>query len=176
MEERIGLVTFKGAPLTLLGTEVRVGDKAPEFALLANDLSVVKLSDSTGKVRLLSVVPSLDTSVCSIQTRRFNLELAAVGARLAAYTVSCDLPFAQARFCAAEGINNMTVLSDHRETAFGQAYGVLIKELRLLARSVFVVSPDGRIIYTQLVPELGREPDYEAALKALHVALAPAHT
>jgi len=171
MEERTGVFTFKGKPLTLIGPELQVGDRAPQFALLANDLSVVKLSDSRGKVRLLSVVTSLDTSTCSIQTKRFNEELPKLGPQVVAYTISCDLPFAQARFCGAEGISNMQVLSDHREVSFGQAYGVLIKELRLLARSVFVVGGDDRIRYVRIEPEGAQEPDYEPALGALQAAL-----
>jgi thiol peroxidase len=171
MEERTGLVTMKGKPLTLVGPQLKVGDQAPEFTLLANDLSEVKLSDSAGKVRFLSVVPSLDTSVCSLQTKRFNDYLAEVGEKVVAYTISCDLPFAQARFCSAEGIVNMKALSDHREVAFGQAYGLLIKELRLLARAVLIVDAKDIIRYFQLVPEIGQEPDYGAALKALREVL-----
>ena len=171
MEESSGLVTMKGKPLTLIGSRLKAGDKAPGFTLLANDLSEVKLSDSAGKARFLSVVPSLDTSACSLQTKRFNDYLAEVGDRIVAYTISCDLPFAQARFCSAEGIVNMKTLSDHREVAFGQAYGLLIKELRLLARAVLIIDAQDTIRYFQLVPEIGQEPDYEAALKALQEVL-----
>jgi thioredoxin-dependent peroxiredoxin len=167
MEERTGLVTMKGKPVTLVGPQLKAGDRAPEFSLLANDLSTVKLSDSAGKVRFLSVVPSLDTSVCSLQTKRFNDYLAGVGEKVVAYTISCDLPFAQARFCSAESIVNMTTLSDHREVAFGRDYGLLIKELRLLARAVLIVDAKDLLRYIQLVPEIGQEPDYDAALKAL---------
>jgi thioredoxin-dependent peroxiredoxin len=167
MEERTGLVTMKGQPVTLVGPQLKVGDKAPEFSLLANDLSTVKLSDSAGKVRFLSVVPSLDTSVCSLQTKRFNDYLSGVGKKVAAYTVSCDLPFAQARFCSAEGIVNMKTLSDHREVSFGRDYGLLIKELRLLARAVLVIDAKDIIRYFQLVPEMGQEPNYEPALQVL---------
>ena len=171
MEERAGLVTMKGKPMTLVGPQLKVGDKAPSFTLLANDLSEVKLSDSAGKVRFLSVVPSLDTSVCSLQTKRFNDYLAEAGDKIVAYTISCDLPFAQARFCSAEGIVNMKTLSDHREVAFGQAYGLLIKELRLLARAVLIIDAQDILRYFQLVPEMGQEPDYDAALKALREVL-----
>jgi len=171
MQERTGVFRFKGQPFTLIGPELHVGDRAPEFALLANDLSVVKLSDSRGKQRLLSVVTSLDTSICSIQTKHFNEELAKLGPQVVAYTISCDLPFAQARFCGAEGISNMQVLSDHREVSFGQVYGVLIKELRLLARSVFIVGDDDRLSYAHIESEGAQEPDYEPALSALKATL-----
>jgi thiol peroxidase len=166
MNERTGLVTFKGGPLTLVGDEVKVGQPAPDVELLANDLSAVKLSSFQGKVRIVTSVPSLDTSVCDTETRKFNEAAGQLGDDAVVLTVSMDLPFAQARWCGAAGVENVQTLSDHREAAFGTAYGVLIKELRLLARAVFVVDKDGVVRYHELVGEVTDEPDYEAALKA----------
>jgi thiol peroxidase len=167
MNERKGLVTFKGGPLTLLGNEVKVGDPAPDFAALANDLSPVKLSSYRGKVCIISSVPSLDTPVCDIETRRFNEEAKRLSADVAVLTVSMDLPFAQKRWCGAAGVEHVKTLSDHRDAAFGAAYGVLIKELRLLARAIFVVDRKGIIRYIQLVREVAQEPDYNAVLEAV---------
>jgi thiol peroxidase len=158
---------MKGNPLTLEGTPVAVGDVAPDFTAVANDLSEVKLSKYRGKAVLIAAVPSLDTSVCSLETRRFNEEASALGSDVVVLTISMDLPFAQKRWCGAEGIQRVVTLSDHRDASFGLSYGVLIKELRLLARSVFVVAPDGRIVYTELVKEVSKEPDYAAALAAV---------
>lgn len=166
MKERTGLVTFKGNPLTLLGAEVKTGQSAPDVELLANDLSAVKLSAFRGKVCIIASVPSLDTSVCDTETRRFNEEAGKLGDGVAVLTVSMDLPFAQARWCGAAGIDHVTTLSDHRDAALGTSYGVLIKELRLLARAVFVVDRDGAIRYIELVREMTSEPDYAAALAA----------
>ncbi len=160
-------VTMKGKPLTLVGKQVKVGDSAPDFEVLANDLSPVKLSDFRGRVCVISVVPSLDTPVCDIQTRRFNEEAAALGRDVVVLTISMDLPFAQKRWCGAAGIKNVQTLSDHRNAAFGKAFGVLIDELRLLARAVFVVDADGIIRYKQVVEELTSEPDYDAAIGAV---------
>ncbi|MDQ0413005.1 thiol peroxidase [Mesobacillus stamsii] len=158
-------VTFKGNPVTLLGNEVKVGDQAPDFTVLANDLSEVTLNDSKGQVRLISVVPSLDTGVCDAQTRRFNEEAANLG-NVKILTVSVDLPFAQKRWCGAAGIENVQTLSDHRELSFGQAYGVAIKELRLLTRAVFVVDSNDKVTYTEYVSEATDHPNYEAAVEA----------
>jgi thiol peroxidase len=158
---------MKGNPLTLVGKPVTVGEAAPDFTAVANDLSEVKLSKYRGKTVLIAAVPSLDTSVCSLETRRFNEEAAALGDDVVILTISMDLPFAQKRWCGAEGITRVVTLSDHRDASFGLSYGVLIKELRLLARSVFVVAPDGRIVYTELVKEVSKEPDYAAALAAV---------
>lgn len=169
-EERKGAATFKGAPLTLVGAELHVGDKAPDFRALKSNLEEFALTSTAGKVRLISVVPSLDTPVCELQTRRFNTEAAQLGAKVAVLTISMDLPFAQGRFCATAGIANLTTLSDHREASFGKRYGVLIKELRLLARAVFVVGGDGRITHAQYVKELTTHPDYDAALAAARAA------
>lgn len=165
MAERTGELTFKGEPLTLMGPKLKPGDPAPDATLIANDLSEVKLSDSQGKVRILSVVPSLDTSVCSTQTRTFNEKVAALGDNVVCYTVSADLPFAQKRWCGAEGIENVVTLSDHRDMAFADAYGTHIKELRLDSRAVFVVDGGGTIRYVEYVPEMTNEPDYSAPLE-----------
>ena len=164
--ERKNVVTMKGNPVTLVGPELKAGDKAPDFAVLANDLSPVTLADTQGKVRLIASVPSLDTAVCDQETRRFNQEAAALGDKVVVLTVSMDLPFAQKRWCGAAGINKVVTLSDHRDAAFGKAYGVLIKGLRLLARAVMVVDREGKIRYFQLVKEITEEPDYDAALQA----------
>jgi thiol peroxidase len=166
MKERTGLVTLKGNPVTLLGDEVRIGQKAPDAELVANDLSAVKLSSFHGKVCILSSVPSLDTPVCDVETRRFNAEAAKLGPDVAVLTVSMDLPFAQSRWCGAAGVKNVQTLSDHRESSLGKSYGVLIKDLRLLARAVFVVDKAGVVRYHELVKEIASEPNYEAALKA----------
>ena len=167
MAERKGLVTLKGNPVTLVGKEVKVGDAAPDVTLVDNDLKLVALSAFRGKVVILSSVPSLDTPVCDIETRRFNEEAAKMGDGVAVLTLSMDLPFAQKRWCGAHGIERVKTLSDHRDAAFGKAYGVLIKGLRLLARAVFVVDRQGVIRYTQLVEEISHEPDYDAVLDAV---------
>jgi len=167
MAERTGLITFKGSPLTLVGNEARAGQKAPEAELVANDLSVVKLSSLyRGKVCIITSVPSLDTPVCDLETRRFNEEAGKMGQDVAVLTFSMDLPFAQKRWCGAAGVKNVQTLSDYREAAFGKAYGVLIKELRLLARAVFVLDKQGVIQYVELVKEVASEPNYAAALNA----------
>ncbi|GLI35235.1 thiol peroxidase [Desulforhabdus amnigena] len=167
MADRAGAVTMQGSPLTLTGNEVKVGDKAPEFEALDTGLSPVKLSSYLGKVVVISSVPSLDTPVCDIETRHFNDEAGKLGKDVVVLTISMDLPFAQKRWCGAAGVENVITLSDHRDAAFGQAFGVLIKELRLLARAVYVVDKKGVIQYAELVKELTHEPDYEATLKAV---------
>jgi thiol peroxidase len=166
MDEQTGAVTFQGHPLTLVGPQLTIGDKAPDVKLLANDLTEVSLSDFDGKVRIVSSVPSLDTDVCDAETRRFNEAAAGLGGDVVILTVSMDLPFAQGRWCAAAGVEAVKTLSDHREAAFGRAYGVLIKELRLLARVVMVVDREGTIRYVQRVKELTQEPEYEPILAA----------
>lgn len=166
-EERKSAVTFKGNPITLVGPEVKVGDKAPDFKVLANDLSEVTLANSKGKTRVISVVPSLDTPVCDLQTKRFNEEAGKFPKDVVVYTVSTDLPFAQKRWCGASSATNIQALSDHRETSFGTAYGVLIKELRLLSRAVFIVGADDKIQYAEYVKEVTQHPNYDAALNAL---------
>ena len=166
MEERKGLVTMKGKPVTLIGQAVKVGQKAPDFEVTANDLSPVKFSSFAGKVCIIASVPSLDTSVCDLETRKFNEKAAQLGSDVVVLTISMDLPFAQKRWCGAAGIKNVQTLSDYRDASFGNAYGVLIKDLRLLARAVFVVDKKGVVRYLQIVPEIATEPDYDAALKA----------
>lgn len=161
----VASITFKGNPVTLLGNEVKVGEKAPDFKVLANDLSEVTLADSKGQVRLISVVPSIDTGVCDAQTRRFNEEASKLG-NVKILTVSVDLPFAQKRWCAAAGIENVQTVSDHRELSFGEAYGVAIQELRLLARAVFVVDSNDTVTYAEYVSEATDHPNYEAAIEA----------
>ena len=167
MEDRKGIITMKGQPLTLLGTGLEVGEPAPDFEALTNDLSPVKLSSFRGKVCIISSVPSLDTSVCDTMTRRFNEEAGSLGGDVVVLTISMDLPFAQSRWCGAAGVKNVQTLSDHRDASFGNAFGVLIKELRLLARAVFVVDKESIVRYVQIVNELTNEPDYEAVLKVV---------
>lgn len=163
-------VTMKGNPLRLTGKSVRVGDPMPDVTLVGNDLAPVALGTLKGKVLVLASVPSLDTSVCSLETRRFSQEAAGLGPDVRIVAISTDLPFAQKRWLAAEGIDLVTALSDHRDTAFGKAYGVLLKDLRLLARCVWVVGRDGVVRYVQLVPEIAQEPDYGAVLEAVKLA------
>jgi len=171
MKERAGIVTMMGNPLTLVGNEVKMGDPAPDFIVLDNSLSPAKFSSYRGKVCIISSVPSLDTPVCDMETRRFNEEAGHIGPDVVILTISMDLPFAQKRWCAASGVTNVRTLSDHRDASFGLSYGVLIKELRLLARAVFLVDRKGTIQYIQLVNELTKEPDYEAILAALRKVL-----
>lgn len=171
-ETRKGEVTFKGSPVTLVGPRLKPGDKAPDFKSIGAGLAPVTLADTTGKARLFNVVPSLDTPVCNKQTKRFNEELKALGDKVAAYTVSTDLPFAQARFCAEASIDNLKNLSDVHNHSFGENYGVLIQDLPvpLLARAVIVVDPADTIQYIEIVPEIASEPNYEPALEALKKA------
>jgi len=171
MQERTGVITFQGGPLTLVGPEIKVGGEAPEALVLANDLSPVTISSLRGKVVVLSCVPSLDTPVCDTQTRKFNEAAASLDDDVAIVTASMDLPFAQARWCGAAGIDAVQTVSDHRDAALGNAYGLLIKELRLLARAVLVIDRDGKVRYLQVVPEVTEEPDYDAALAAAKAAL-----
>ncbi|MGE4192825.1 MAG: thiol peroxidase [Pseudodesulfovibrio sp.] len=164
MIERTGIITFKGGPLTLIGPEVKVGEVAPDFTVTANDLSPVTMGDVIGKVLIIAAVPSLDTPVCDMETRRFNNEAAALGDDVKVLTISMDLPFAQARWCGAAGIEAVQTLSDHAHASFGENWGVLIKELRLLSRAVFVVGKNGKVEYVQYLKEITEEPDYDAAL------------
>jgi thiol peroxidase len=168
MIERTGLITMKGNPLTLVGKQLKVGEVAPGFEVLDNDLSPVKFSSFRGKVCVISSVPSLDTPVCDMETRRFNEEAGKLGEDIQILTISMDLPFAQKRWCGASGVDKVITLSDHRDASFGTDYGVLIKELRLLARVVFVIDREGVIRYIQIVKEQTEEPDYDAVLKAIH--------
>ncbi len=170
-EDRKRTVLFKGNPLTVLGPEIKSGSKAPDFQVLAGDLSKVTLQSFKGKTKLISVVPSLDTPVCDQQTRRFNEEAGKLPGDVAVLTISMDLPFAQKRFCSTAGINKIQVLSDHRDASFGLAYGVLIKDLRLLARSIFIIGADDRVQYVEYVPEVTNHPNYEAALDALKTSV-----
>jgi thiol peroxidase len=164
--ERQNIITFTGKPLTLVGTEMKTGLKAPDFRLLANDLSPRTLADYYGKAIILSVVPSLDTTICDAQTRRFNQEASSLSPSFIILTVSCDLPFAQARWCGTAQVSNLETLSDYYDNNFGLAYGVLIKELKLLTRSIFILNHDHIITYIQIVPEVASEVDYVTALEA----------
>lgn len=166
MQERKGAITFQGKPLTLVGPEITTGQKAPDFRLLATDMSEVSLEQSKGKVRVLSVVASLDTPVCDQQTQKFEAEAGRLP-DVAIYTISMDLPFAQARYCGAHNIKSLKTLSDHRDASFGMAYGVLIKEMRLLGRAIFIIDRDGAVRYVEYVKELTQHPDYDRALEAL---------
>lgn len=167
LEERTGVVTLQGKPLTLLGPNLQVGDAAPDFRVVDATFGEVRLSEFKGKTVLISAVPSLDTPVCSLQTKRFNDEAERLPDSVVVLTLSQDLPFAQARFCGAENIRKVKVLSDHVHREFGLRFGVLIKENALLARSVWVISRDRRITYRQIVPELTEQPDYDKALAAV---------
>ncbi len=167
MAEPKGLITFKGNPLTLVGHEVKVGQKAPDFIAIDNNLSPVRFSSFLGKACIISSVLSLDTPVCDSQTRKFNEETGRLSPNVVILTVSMDLPFAQKRWCGAAGVDRVQTLSDHRDASFGMAYGMLIKELRLLARAVFIVDQKGSIQYKELVKEVTKEPDYKTALDEL---------
>jgi thiol peroxidase len=166
MAERTGIITFKGNPFTLLGPELHVGDKAPDFTVVDTTLAPVTLASYRGKIKIISSVPSLDTPVCDTETRRFNPEAAGLPANVVVLTISLDLPFAQKRWCGAAGIDRVTTLSDYQERSFAAAYGVLIKELKLLSRSIFVIDAADTIRYIQHVPEVTTEPDYTAVLAA----------
>ena len=167
MEERAAVITMRGNPLTLVGRELNIGDRAPDFQVLNNDLSPVDFSSFQDKICVISSVPSLDTPVCDMETRRFNKEAEDLSDDVVILTISMDLPFAQKRWCGAAGVNNVVTLSDHLNASFGEAYGVLIKELRLLARAVFVVDREGKVQYIQIVKEVSEEPDYAAVLNAV---------
>ncbi|MCE1167826.1 MAG: thiol peroxidase [Sphingobacteriia bacterium] len=165
MKKNSGIVTFLGNPLTLLGEMITVGTKAPDFTAIGEGLKPVSLKDFPGKVVLISSVPSVDTGVCAAQTRRFNVEAANLG-DVAILTISNDLPFALGRFCAAEGIDKVVTLSDHKDTDFGLKYGFLLEELRLLNRGIIVIDKDGIVQYVEYVKENTNHPDYDAALEA----------
>jgi thiol peroxidase len=170
-EERQGLITFKGGPMTLLGAEVKVGDKAPDFKAVDNGMQLATLDSFRGKVKIISSVPSLDTPVCDMETRRFNEEAGKLPDNVVVLTVSMDLPFAQKRWCAAAGVEKVKTLSDYQSRSFGQAYGVVIKELQLLARAVFIVDDQDVVRYIEIVPEVTKEPDYDRALNAVKALL-----
>lgn len=167
--ERTNVITFKGNPVTLLGNEVKVGDTAPNFTVLANNLTPVTLDNTKGTVRIISVVPSVDTGVCDAQTRRFN-EAAANLEGVNILTISVDLPFAQGRWCGAAGIDKVQTLSDHRDLSFGLAYGAVIKELRLLTRAVFVIDANDKVVHAEYVSEVTEHPNYDAAIAAAQSA------
>jgi thiol peroxidase len=170
VEERIGAFMWGERPMTVIGRRLSVGEKAPEFTVLANDFSEVHLRDSAGKVRLISVVPSLDTSICDAQTRRFNEEAAKAGPDVVILTISADHPISQKRWCGATGVDQVQVLSDYMEMDFGEAYGTWIKERRLEQRAIFVVDDNDMITYVEYVPVIGQHPDYEKALEAVSKA------
>jgi len=165
--ERKGVITFMGNPLTLAGPELKAGDKAPDFSILSNDLKEHHLGDFAGKTKVISVTPSLDTPVCDLQATRFDREATSLPEDVVVMNISADLPFAIARFCAAKNVGKVRTFSDHRDISFGTAYGVLIKELRLLARAIFIVDKNDIIRYIEIVPEVTNEPDYAKALAAL---------
>jgi thiol peroxidase len=167
MSERPGAVTFKGSPFTLIGNEIKVGDRAPEVKLLNNELNEVSLSDYRGKVCVILSVPSLDTPVCDAETRKFNEYAGTLGTNVTIIGVSMDLPFAQKRWCGAAGVERVTTLSDYRDRSFGNEFGVMIKELGLLARAVYVLDQEGVVRYVQLVKEVTNEPDYEEVRDAI---------
>jgi thiol peroxidase len=171
MQKRAGAVTFKGTPHTLVGPQLKAGDRAPDFTCL-NGLELVTLAQTPAKARLFSVVPSLDTGVCSAQTKKFEESVAGLKDKVACYTVSLDLPFAQKRFCSAENIATMQTLSDVHNQSFGKNYGVLIEglPLALLSRSIFVVDKAGKLTYVEYVPEVTTHPNYDKALEALKAA------
>ena len=168
MEEHKHMITFKGEPLTLEGNLVREGDQAPDFTVVDNDLEEKKLSDYEGKICVLVAVPSLDTGVCDAEARRFNKEAENFSDDVEVLTISMDLPFAQARWCGQADAKNVTTLSDHKAADFGEKYGVLIKELRLLSRTIFIVDKDRKVVYKQLVKEVTDEPDYDQVLESLN--------
>lgn len=165
--ERNGIVTMKGNPVTLIGPELTIGENAPEFVVLDSDLKETGLRDFAGKIKIISVTPSLDTPVCDMQARRFNQDAATLPDTVAVLNISMDLPFAIARFCTTAGIDKVRAFSDHRDAFFGNAYGVLIKDLRLLARAIFVIDTEDKIRHTEIVPELTDQPDYDKALEAV---------
>lgn len=161
--ERSGVITFKGNPLTLVGPQIKVGYPSPDFTVVDGDLKPVKLSDFKGQLVIISSVPSLDTPVCEMQTKRFNQEAAKLDAKV--LSISMDLPFAQKRFCNANSVENVLVLSDYMDHDFAKTFGLLIKELRLLARAVLIIDKKGKVAYIQIVKEVATEPDYDAVLK-----------
>lgn len=166
---RTGAITFKGNPMTLVGSELNVGSMAPDFTIhfFEGGLKKITLSDLKGKPTLISVVPSLDTGICQIQTKKFNSEIAALADKINALTVSRDLPFAMNRFCGAEEIKSMKVGSDYQDGNFGNSFGLMIDELKLLARAVYVLDANGKVVYKEIVPEVASEPNYEPALAAI---------
>jgi len=171
--ERAGATTLRGNPLTVVGPELKPGDKAPDFTAVDDSLKALDLAGTGSGVRIFSVVPSLDTPVCDAQTRRFNEEAGKLP-DVKIYTFSMDLPFAQKRWCGAFGIDHVKMVSDHRDASFGQAYGTLIKDLRILSRAIFVVDKNNTIRYVEYVKEVGEHPSYDAALAAARTAVSGA--
>ncbi len=171
MEKRTGVVTFAGNPVTLVGSEVKAGMQAPQFSVVANDLSEKTLADYAGKVKIISVVPSLDTGVCAAQTRWFNQNVTKLSEDVVVLTISMDLPFAQKRWCGAEGIENVITLSDHRAASFGEEYGFLMEGLRLLARGIVVIDKNDKVTHVEYVPEVTTEVNFDAAMEAAKAAL-----
>ena len=171
MEKRTGVVTFAGGPVTLVGPEVKVGQAAPDFTLLDNGLAPKTLKDFAGKVKVFSVVPSLDTGVCDAQTRWFNQDATKLSDDVVVLTVSMDLPFAQKRWCGAAGVENVVTLSDHKDASFGENYGFLIEELRLLTRGVVVIDKNDKVTYVEYVPEVTHAVNFDATIEAIKAAL-----
>lgn len=165
-EERTNIVTFKGNPATLLGPDIKVGNTAPDFHVVDNSLQPVTLSSNLGKVQIITVVPSIDTPVCDTMTRKFNEKATQLPENVVVLTVSVDLPFAQKRWCGNAGIERIQTVSDYQERSFGLNYGLLLKELKLLARAVYVIDKAGKVAYREIVKEVTAEPDYDAALAA----------
>ncbi|MCM3627186.1 thiol peroxidase [Paenibacillus glycanilyticus] len=166
-QERTGVAAFKGNPITLIGPEVKVGDQAPDFTINKSLVDSVSLKDFAGKVKLISVVPSIDTGVCDAQTRRFNEEAASLGDNVAVLTVSVDTPFAQSRWCGAAGVDKVVMLSDFKSHDFGQAYGVYIKEFGLDMRAIFVIDANDKVQYVEYLSEMTEHPNYEQAINAV---------
>ena len=171
-EERKGAVTMRGNPMTLVGPEIKVGQKAPNFNVVGKGMQPATLDQFKGKVKIITTVPSLDTPVCDAETRRFNEEAGKLPGGVEILSISMDLPFAQARWCGAAGVDKITTLSDWRSANFGTTYGTLIKELHLLARTVFVVDKNDNVTYVEYVKEVANQPNYEAALEAAKKAAA----
>jgi thiol peroxidase len=171
-EERKGAVTMRGNPMTLVGPELRVGQKAPAFTAVGKGLAPVTLDQFKGKVKIIAAIPSIDTPVCDAETRRFNEEASKLPGDVQILTISMDLPFAQARWCGAAGVDKVTTISDWRAAEFGQKYGALIKELHLLARAVFVIDKNDNVVYSEYVKEVANQPNFEAALEAARKAAA----
>ena len=167
MEKRTGVITFAGGPLTLVGPEIKVGQQAPDFTVLNNELQPKTLADFEGKIKVISVVPSLDTGVCDAQTRWFNQDATKLSDDVVVLTVSMDLPFAQARWCGAAGVENVITLSDHKDASFGHNYGFLIEELRLLARGVVVLDKNDKVTYVEMVPEVTNSVNFDGVIEAV---------
>lgn len=167
MTERKNIISFQGSPMTLLGNEIKIKDKAPDVTLINNDMKPVKISDYRGNNLIIATVPSLDTPVCDMETRRFNSEASKLDKNVQILTISMDLPFAQKRWCGQAGVDHVTTLSDYNGSTFGKEYGVLIKELNLLARTIFILDKEGIVRYTQIVKEITSEPNYEEVLNEI---------